>query len=162
WQLNDDRLRDLCRVGCHLVDFAGTAPLSDDEKYAVTDEGILDYCFSSDLGALKDRGRYLAVTEASTTPALLKKCIQASKESKVTGRVRLVMHHLEDEYIIGEHMVEFGNNLIRNRKNIVEYDFPDQGNGMRLKIEFVRHWSGTRMELRHASKDVEFHADWRD
>lgn len=65
-----------CYAGCCLVDFAGNAPLTEDELYAVTDEGILSYCFSSDLGAMKDRGRTLSVTDASITPALAKKCIQ--------------------------------------------------------------------------------------
>lgn len=59
-----------------IVDFAGNAPLTANDKYAVTDRGILDYCFSLDLGALKDRGRTLYGTLASITPALAGKCIQ--------------------------------------------------------------------------------------
>lgn len=76
WQVSDDVLHRLCYTGCVLVDFAGNAPLTANDKYAVTDEGILDYCFSSDLGAMQDGARTLSVTEASITPALAKKCIQ--------------------------------------------------------------------------------------
>ncbi|KAH7693815.1 hypothetical protein AAVH_39145, partial [Aphelenchoides avenae] len=76
WQLNDDFLHALCLSGCVLVDFACNAPITGDEKFAVTDEGILDYCFSSDVGARKDRARTLYVTRDSITPALAKKCVQ--------------------------------------------------------------------------------------
>ncbi|KAH7724335.1 hypothetical protein AAVH_08223 [Aphelenchoides avenae] len=155
-QLNDGILHKIGHAGCALVDFADNAPLTEDEKYAVTDEGILDYCFSSDLGALKDHGRALYVTDASVTPALAKKCIQASVESKVTGRVELAITNLKIEHVLIADvlLLEFDENLLGKSQQHLEYDFPDQGNGARLQLRFTRGPHGYWMlEMRRGNKD---------
>lgn len=72
-RVNDDLLHILGCAGCSLAEFHGSW---DFENYAVTDEGILEYCFSSDLGAMKDRGRTLSLQDAWCTPELPVKCIQ--------------------------------------------------------------------------------------
>ncbi|KAH7715412.1 hypothetical protein AAVH_17184 [Aphelenchoides avenae] len=162
WQVNDEFLHKTCYAGCCLVDFAGNAPLTEDELYAVTDEGILSYCFSSDLGAMKDRGRTLSVTDASITPALAKKCIQASLETKVTGRIKLAVTNIEDLLMLNG----LDDNLvgISIDGNMRRYDFPHQGNGKRLQIEFVwDDWYWT-MRMRRGNKDDKafFDSAWED
>ncbi|KAH7724333.1 hypothetical protein AAVH_08221 [Aphelenchoides avenae] len=153
WQLNNHVLRKIARAGGALVDFDGNLPGG--EKYAATDEGILDYCFSSDLGALKDRGRSLSLEVASITPALVQKCIQASAKSKVTGRVELTISNVEDEYVRGGPLAQFRDNLFQVSPRWLVYGFTDEGNGTRLQIDFTRespraHW---RLDMRHGNKD---------
>lgn len=154
WQLNDELLHKLCCDGCALVDFNQNTV----GRYAVTDEGILDYCFSSDLGAMKDRGRTLLLEDASVTPELPEKCIQASVESKVTGRVKLEISDLDDEYFADDHfLAAHVENLVHRSERYIRYDFPDQGNGARLLIEFDhRDWACSpdwTMLLRHGNVD---------
>ncbi|KAH7708465.1 hypothetical protein AAVH_24289 [Aphelenchoides avenae] len=163
WQLNDALLYKICYSGCALMDFSGNAPLTANEKYAVTNEGILDYCFSSDVGIMKARGRTLAVTEASITPALAKKCIQASMESKVTGRVQLVITNLRFEHLLSADLAEFDENLVDASAHFCQFDFPDNGNGARLQIKFSRGPQGYWMlQMRRGNKDDKalFDAAW--
>ncbi|KAH7714422.1 hypothetical protein AAVH_18241 [Aphelenchoides avenae] len=164
WQVNDDLLHKLCCAGCVLVDLGANAY----PECAVTDAGILEYCFSSDLGALKDRGRTLFMSMPSITPALPAKCIQASLESKVTGRVELGIHKNDYEHVFSDCLAAFGENLVDTATNGAGcqsriYEFLD-GNGMRLQIHFKlihSHWS---MEMRRANKDDEdfFISAWDD
>lgn len=63
-------------------------------KYEVTDEGILHYCFSSDLGAIKDRGRNLSLKDAALiTPELPAKCIQVGLSSPLIASLSSSQSH---------------------------------------------------------------------
>ncbi|KAH7702430.1 hypothetical protein AAVH_30418, partial [Aphelenchoides avenae] len=163
-QVTDGLLHILCCAGCELVDFARTYTRG---KYLVTDESILEYCFSSDLGAMKDRGHTLSLQDAaSVTPELPEKCIKASLDSKVTGRVKLsvakkdyegtLMNSLDafsDSFV--NYVVDDDNDDTLSFTHTLRYDFPDQGTGMRLQIEMARdslygYWT---MQMRRGNKD---------
>lgn len=65
--VQDNALEDSSSELPHTIGCAGCAraTLCDQEKLALTDEGVLDYSFCADLGSLQARGRTFTLTNAS-------------------------------------------------------------------------------------------------
>ncbi|KAH7716545.1 hypothetical protein AAVH_16041, partial [Aphelenchoides avenae] len=148
WQINDDFLRRLGRVGCSKVDLSklmSVSPAFSNADFVATDDGILDYCFSPDLGALGSRERTLWVhAGVSIGPTFFKKCIQAHFESHVTAQMELELHKGDTaRYDVSgflEHLAEYAAHRLDDFEDsgstLVCYDIPDRGDGVRLLIKF--------------------------
>ncbi|KAH7708085.1 hypothetical protein AAVH_24660 [Aphelenchoides avenae] len=113
---------------------------------------------------MKDRGRTLSLQDAaSVTPELPEKCIKASLESKVTGRVKLSVAKTDYEGTLMNSLDAFSDNFVDyvldddefTFTHTFRYDFPDQGNGMRLQIEMARDslYGYRTMQMRRGKKD---------
>ncbi|KAH7702841.1 hypothetical protein AAVH_29997 [Aphelenchoides avenae] len=141
WQISDDFLRRLGQVGCAKVDLSELMFVSPTNgNYVVTDDGILDYCFSSDLGDLASRERTLWINaRVSIGPTFVKKCIEAHFESCVTANMELELHNADpagyDASVFLEDLAEYAACRLNESETEIRYDIPGHADGMRLLIK---------------------------
>ncbi|KAH7725654.1 hypothetical protein AAVH_06836 [Aphelenchoides avenae] len=162
--ISDDFLRRLGRAGCTKVDLSKlmfVSPISG--NFAATDDGILDYCFSSDLGALGSRERSLWIAAGvSISPTFVKKCIQAHFASRVTSKMELELHKSDPPYDVSgflEDLAEYAAYCLDVSENETRYDFTDHGDNMRLLIRLrivePLAFPNSRLLVRRGHKDDE-------
>lgn len=123
-----------------------------DEKFHVTEEGILSYCFPTDGCTLTPERRLFETTWAPVTPSFFTKLtgvpcysrwakweIQASKNSRFLGNVELRLEYLRFDVrnlllgVLPSQSQEDAEN-VAVPMNIVRYDIPNHGNGVRLLV----------------------------
>ncbi|KAH7709095.1 hypothetical protein AAVH_23646 [Aphelenchoides avenae] len=91
WQIDNKRLETLQLRGCNGI---CVRDQPDNEKFTVTEEEILSYCFTPRNGDSPER-RFLRISWPSAiTPAFFKKAVEASKNSQLTCDVELCLQHL--------------------------------------------------------------------
>ncbi|KAH7703770.1 hypothetical protein AAVH_29057 [Aphelenchoides avenae] len=151
WQIDNKRLQTLRLGGCNGI---CVRDQSDNEKFAVTEEEILSYCFTPRNGAspVPER-RFLRISWPSAiTPAFFKKAVEASKNSQLTCDVELCLQHLR--FDVGNLDLGVLPSRSQTEYRHLSYDIADHGNGVRLLIHFKstddEEW---RVILRHEKKD---------
>ncbi|KAH7716548.1 hypothetical protein AAVH_16044 [Aphelenchoides avenae] len=164
WLITDDFLRSVARSGCSKVDLSRVTLRSpSDANFLVTDDGILDYCFSSDLGALGSRERTLWINGGmSIGPAFVKKCVEAHFASSVTTKMELESHKSSPPYNVSgflEHLAEYAAYRLDVSESETRYDFTDRDGTMRLLIQFrvvdPLAFPNSRLLVRRGHKDDE-------
>ncbi|KAH7706903.1 hypothetical protein AAVH_25869 [Aphelenchoides avenae] len=158
WQINDDLLESLRLRGCNETEVSPYAG----EKFHVTEQGILRYCFMLDDDSAKPKTRVLRLTWTKVTPTFFRELVDAIKDSRLTSDVKLCLEHLRFDVT----NLDVGVTPSRGREydrfwkkylNTVRYDIADHGNGMRLLINFKsgmddQDWKAT---VRYGQKDHE-------
>ncbi|KAH7704191.1 hypothetical protein AAVH_28624 [Aphelenchoides avenae] len=153
WQIDDKGLASLRRRGCNEIRlFNGNVP-----KYEATEEGILNYCFTSDDNLPVPERRCLQIACANITPVFVKKLVEASKNSRLTCDVKLSLVHLRFDVsnlnvgVLPSRSQEygrFGDSVIHH----VHYTFADHGNGIHFESCDGEEWEAV---VRHGKKDRE-------
>ncbi|KAH7707626.1 hypothetical protein AAVH_25136 [Aphelenchoides avenae] len=166
-QIDDKRLLSLRQRGCNeLVAFHSS--MDDAEKFHVTEEGMLSYCFTLDDDSPVPESRLLEITSVNITPAFFKKVVEASKNSRLTCDVELSLFHLRLEFDVGN--LDLGVPPVRSQEwdglaaaylHNVRYDIPDHGNGIRLLVRFKKGTDTWIVTVRHGKKDHEEFFGWQ-
>ncbi|KAH7695855.1 hypothetical protein AAVH_37082 [Aphelenchoides avenae] len=135
----------------------------EDKNFAVTEEGILSYCFTRDHDLPVPERRSLGISwPASITPAFFEKIVEASRNSHLTCDVELYLTHLR--FDVGN--LGLGVQPTRSRTEYeyeiymqnVRYNIADHGNGLHFTSkDGGEDWD---MTARHGKKDrTEFFQD---
>ncbi|KAH7694181.1 hypothetical protein AAVH_38778, partial [Aphelenchoides avenae] len=139
WQIDDELLERIRLCGCNeTIVYPDDAELPDwDEKFPLTEEGILSYCFTLDDDLPVPQKRALRVTWTIITPAFFKKLVKASKSSQLTCDVELRLDHLRfdvgnlDVGLLPSRGYEYSRYEHADVQT-VRYNIDDHGNGIRL------------------------------
>lgn len=162
WQIGDKRLESLRLRGCTAFHvFSNPMEPDDHDRFEVTEEGILDYCFTQDDDLPLSVGRALRVPCATMTPAFFSKVVEASKNSPLTCDVVLSLEHLRFDVgnldlgvlVLPKRSQEYDRVAMARMHNI-RYDIADHGNGIRLLIHFKsEHGETWEAVVRHGKKE---------
>ncbi|KAH7710677.1 hypothetical protein AAVH_22013 [Aphelenchoides avenae] len=123
----------------------------------ITEQGILDYCFTLDGDPTTLERRRLRISWATITSEFFKKLVQVSKNSQLTCDVELCLEHLR--FDVGNLNVgvpptryeDFDQYAERYEQN-VRYNIAEHGNGILLKSEDDEEWE---VLVRHGKKEHE-------
>ncbi|KAH7706904.1 hypothetical protein AAVH_25870 [Aphelenchoides avenae] len=154
-RVDDSRLESLRLRGCNEFH---VRPWDGAEKFHVTEQGILRYCFTLSEDLHVPETRVLRLAWADVTPTFFGKL--TSKSSRLTSDVKLCLAHLRFDVVDLDIGVtpSRGREYDRMRKKYlqtVRYDIAGHGNGIRLVIDFR---SGHRVDhdwevtVRHGQK----------
>ncbi|KAH7673124.1 hypothetical protein AAVH_42397, partial [Aphelenchoides avenae] len=144
WQIDDTRLELLRLNGCNEIHLCQDSTT----QFKVTEEGILSYCFTLDVGLPVPESRFLRLTWT-----------KASKNSQLTCDVELCVEHLHVANLDANVGVqpsrsrEYDRMADANLTN-VRYNIDDHGNGIRLLLHFKsadsKEWE---VVARHGKKE---------
>ncbi|KAH7707038.1 hypothetical protein AAVH_25736 [Aphelenchoides avenae] len=156
WQIDDKRLESLRRRGCSEI-WLFNRLHGDESKYEVTEEGILNYCFTSDDDLPVPSGRRLGINCSTITPVFFKKLVEASKNSRLTCDVELRLQHLRFD-VSNLDVGVLPSRCQEAHEQHVRYNFADHGNGRRLLMHF-ESWDGVKWEAVEEDDDEEEEED---
>ncbi|KAH7699842.1 hypothetical protein AAVH_33049 [Aphelenchoides avenae] len=166
-QIDDKWLESLRLRGCNYVNVGQNTEDESDEKFAVTEEGILSYCFTLDEHLPVPDVRFLRICSVNLTPAFFTKLVEASKSSQQTCNVELRLESLRfdvsnlDVGVLPSRSSEHDD--FADGWHNVHYNIADYGNGVRLSMHFNsedgEEWHVT---VRHGANDDNkfFDDDW--